>query len=129
MACNAFTNQPIKVSLELQDGKVFTGRVMMSTLSVEQEPLEVTRWGDSARPFISTRSGWSMELQGTGSPTWTYGGDLAPGIAARILPQEWECEYCGRANDLKRQQCQSCGWYRGLIVDVVQEAGVWRVKR
>ena len=115
--------------MELADGKVFTGRCFMYAMNIEHDAIDVTRPYHSERQFISGNLSWNMELQGVGKPEWTYGGDLAPSIAARFLPQEWECEYCGRANYLKYQQCQSCGWYRGLIVDVAQEAGVWKVKR
>lgn len=125
----ALTTKEIKVSMELADGKVFTGRCMMSTINIQHDMMDITQFGRQVRHFDPGDLSWDMQLQGLGRPIWTHGGDLAPGIAARFLPQEWECEYCGRANYLKYQQCQSCGWYRGLIIDIAQEAGVWKVRR
>lgn len=124
-----FPSQEIKVNLELKDGKVFTGRCLMSTINVEQDRVEVTERRDSSRHFIQGSISWDMNLQGIGRPEWRLGSDLAPGIVARFLPEEWECEYCGRANPIKEQQCGSCGWYRGVFVEVANELGVWRVKR
>lgn len=54
------------------------------------------------------------------------GVNMAKRIAARFLPQEWVCKFCERANPIDQYQCQSCGWYRGIIADVVQEMGIWR---
>jgi len=71
---------------------------------------------------------WHMELSGIGYPTWMAGSQVASTIASRFLPHEWVCEYCGRANGMGQCQCGSCGWYRGLIADVVKEAGIWRTK-
>lgn len=122
-------NDKIRVHLEMADGQIFMGESLMASINVEHGIKEVTRFDSLTRSYLPAQLEWNMELRGIGKPTWQHGGELAPGIVARFLPQEWECQYCGRANLLKYQQCQSCGWYRGLFVDVAQEAGVWRVKR
>ena len=118
----------IKVSMEMADGRVFAGRCKMGSINVEENRDDLYNVGEPLRT-VNSKLSWNMNLRGIGNPTWQMGGDLAPGIVTRFLPEEWACEYCGRANSLKQQQCQSCGWYRGLIIDVAQEAGIWRVRR
>ena len=122
--------QEIKVYLETPDGQVFTGKALAAEISHNYGEVDASAYGDySGRTFtIPTRPEWNIDLRGRGDLTLTQGGDVAFEIAKRILPREWQCEYCGRANSIKAQQCGSCGWYRGLITDVVQECGVWRLK-
>lgn len=75
--------------------------------------------------YVVTGQEFDIELSVIGSPVLYRGADVAPIVVSRFLPKEWLCEFCGRANKLDQIQCGSCGWYRGLITDVVKEAGLW----
>lgn len=119
--------QEIKVFMETSDGHVFKGRCIAGQITVNQDRFRVEDFS-GRRSVIPNRIEWDIELNGIGAMTWIRGSEIAPMIAARFLPQEWQCEYCERANPIKAYQCGSCGWYRGLIADVVKEAGIWRYR-
>ena len=127
---NYLPSQEIKLYMEVADGRVFTGRCIAASLDITNPMLEVTGYFSNSKTYSNLSPiEWEMNLRGLGIPEWKPGYDIAPGIVSRFLPQSWQCEYCGRANPTKEYQCGSCGWYRGLIADVCQEAGIWRVKR
>jgi hypothetical protein len=113
-----FINQPkeLSVYLEALDGFGFEGKAVIAKIDMNTE-FHFDRIVEQE---------WDITLAGIGSFTFTKGVDMAKKIAKRFLPQEWVCKFCGRANPVDQYQCQSCGWYRGIIADVVQEMGIWR---
>ncbi len=106
----------LSVYLETPDGLGFQGKAMVGQLD---------RNAEFYRDRLA-REEWELTLSGIDRFTLTKGVDMAKMIAARFLPQEWVCKFCERANSVDQYQCQSCGWYRGIIADVVQEMGIWR---
>lgn len=116
--------QELNVYLETPDGLGFEGKVAVAKLDMNTDLAHV----DITQGFPGHihRQSWDLTLSGIGGFAFMQGVNMAKRIAARFLPQEWVCKFCERANPIDQYQCQSCGWYRGIIADVVQEMGIWR---
>lgn len=89
-------------TIELPDGRVYTGAAVITSISVETPALEVTALGDSKKSSISGLITWEVELRGTGSLTTIQ--NLEGAMEAK-RGADWMCPYCGRTWPRSQHKC------------------------
>src|SRR3990167_1693509 len=101
-----------KVIIESPDGKIFEGQAY--TLSISQEMLDVSIYGNLHKSFIPTgRTSLDMEI--IGPLNWISKSHWQETVEERRSESEWQCGYCGRPNQRQDETCKSCGAVRSFV--------------
>ncbi len=89
-------------TMELPDGRTYTGAAMAVEISVDRPVGEVFRFDDE-RVFNPGPRTWEIQLRGIG-PLTAF-DNLEGAIEASGQAADWTCPYCGRAWSCSRHKC------------------------
>ena len=110
--------QKMMVTLEMADGKAWTGKVVIASISMDVPPLYHQFLDGDDVMFSQDRPGWSMTLEGHGDLSLIQRAAFIGRTVERQAAPEWECAFCGAVMGKAKKQCAGCGGWRSFVYDV-----------
>lgn len=103
------------VTIEYENGMVFTGRALTTELTVSRDLIDVTTHDDDIRQFIPDLQTWSLEMRGVDALTMSQ-----QEVREKTQVATWQCPYCGQINEMELLSCglgrwDGCGALRPLL--------------
>jgi hypothetical protein len=113
--------QKCRVTLEYEDGRIFSGMAMAIDMVVESGIQRCYTAIDDT-PLVAHRGCpvWELTLRGIeGLPTIEMLHDEYHEqiIKPSHIASEWKCDYCGAVWPRAENQCRACGAYRSFIYE------------
>ena len=112
---NDYFGGDVFVTLELPSGEVHKFKAITASMSVENDFINATCFGDRKEKFIPGLQKTKFEFVGVDRITTQI--DIKENVKTFKKTGEWLCEYCGTPNKRENTTCNKCGAPRSFIYD------------
>lgn len=119
MSLSSRIGQPLRVTLELSDGTLFTGQAVCAEVRQVMGEIGVDPYyafGSIGR-FLPVQTEWTMELRGIGDLSFESPTEYRRKVEKTKSAIEWVCDWCGSINPRECRKCESCGGARSFVYE------------